>query len=291
MCIIAVKPAGVAAPSVEILTRLFNKNPDGAGIALATDKGVKIDKGIMTLNDFLTKAKKIPTDSAAIIHCRISTSGGICRELTHPFILTSDINKMRKTQALTQGEVVAHNGVFGEFGCKEANNDTTQFIINYLKPLKDLAESTGETVQADRLKPIINKLASGSRLVILDKTGRFTLYGNGWEECDGVYYSNTGYKDYYWWTSATSTTTSDYKKYTAQAERDSKILKDWGITYYDLYQVYDQDLEFKTVVDRLRKKGTNYSLAELYDMFYCGYFDYFDDPDELTPAENKKDKK
>lgn len=290
MCIIVVKPAGIAVPSVEILTRLFNKNPDGAGIALATDKGVKIDKGIMTLNDFLTKAKKIPTDCAAIIHCRISTSGGICRELTHPFILTSDINKMRKTQALTQGEVVAHNGVFSEFGSKEANNDTTQFVINYLKPLKDLAESAGETVQADRLKPIINKLASGSRLVILDKTGLFTLYGNGWEECGGVYYSNTGYKEFCWWTSATSTTTSDYKKYTAQAERDNKILKDWGVGYLDVYHAYDQDLEFKAVVDRLRAKKTQYSLTELYDMFYSGYFDYFD-PDELIQTDNKKDKK
>ena len=288
MCIIAVKPAGVAVPSVEILTRLFNKNPDGAGIALATDKGVKIDKGIMTLNDFLTKAKKIPTDSAAIIHCRISTSGGICRELTHPFILSGDINRMRKTQALTQREVVAHNGVFGEFGSKEANNDTTQFIINYLKPLKDLAESAGETVQAERLKPIINKLVSGSRLVILDKTGRFTLYGNGWEENNGVYYSNTGYKEYNYY-STTSTATGSY--YSAQAARDSKILKDWGITYFDLYQTYESDLEFKAAVDRLRKKGTHYSLAELYDMFYCGYFDYFDDPEEITPTDDKKDGK
>lgn len=288
MCIIAVKPAGVAVPSVEILTRLFNKNPDGAGIALATDKGVKIDKGIMTLNDFLTKVQKIPTDSAAIIHCRISTSGGICRELTHPFILTSDINRMRKTQALTQREVVAHNGVFSEFGNKEANNDTTQFIINYLKPLKDLAENANESVQAERLKPIINKLVSGSRLVILDKAGHFTLYGNGWEESNGVYYSNTGYKEYSYYT---TTTGNYYNNYTTQAEQDSKILKEWGITYLDLYKAYNQDLEFKEVVDRLRAKKTHYSLAQLYDMFYCGYFDYFDDPEDLTLTNRKKDDK
>ena len=195
MCIIAVKPRGVALPSIETLKRLFYKNPDGAGIAYAIDGAITLSKGYMDINEYIKAVQKIPVEASAIIHTRISTSGGINKELTHPYILTNNYKELRRTSAkLTEGFVVAHNGVFGEFGALKGANDTMQFIVNYLHPLKELKEKARASILDADIKPLINKLVSGSRLVILNTAGEFELFGNYWHEADGVYYSNEGYK-------------------------------------------------------------------------------------------------
>lgn len=195
MCIIAVKPQGVALPSVEILKRMYNKNPDGAGVAYAINGIITINKGYMNINEYIKAVQKIPINATAIIHTRISTSGGIDKELTHPYKLTNDYKELRQTHAkMADGYAVAHNGIFGEFGTMQGANDTMQFIVNYLHPLKELKDKTGGAVIDNDIKPIINKLVSGSRLVIMDVDGNYMLYGNYWHEQDGIYYSNEGYK-------------------------------------------------------------------------------------------------
>lgn len=195
MCIIAIKPKNVAIPTTEILERIFDKNPDGAGVAYTTSKGIKIIKGLMTKSEFLKVCEKIPTTATAILHARISTSGGISKELCHPYELTNDFKQLRKTNlTIANGFAVAHNGVFGEFGAMFEANDTMQFIATYLTTLKQLKEDSNGSILDDDIKPIINKLVSGSRLAILDVAGNWEKYGNNWEEYNGVYYSNSGYK-------------------------------------------------------------------------------------------------
>lgn len=196
MCIIAVKPQNVAIPSQEILERIFDKNPDGAGIAYTTNGGIKIIKGIMSKGEFLKVCQKIPTKASAIIHTRISTSGGICKELTHPYKLTNDFKELRKTNIEIKKNdfAVAHNGIFSEFGTMQNANDTMQFIATYLTPLKELKEKNGGKITDNDITPIINRLVNGSRLVIMATDGEFKTYGNGWSEQNGIYYSNEGYK-------------------------------------------------------------------------------------------------
>lgn len=197
MCIIAVKPKGVALPSTEILKRMFYKNPDGAGIAYAVDGVITINKGLMKIEDYLKAVQKIPVNATAIIHTRISTSGGINKELTHPYKLSNDFKELRKTSIKTaDGYAVAHNGVFSEFGAVANANDTMQFITTYLHPLKELKKQAGGDILDDDIKPLINKLVNGSRLVILDTNGNYKLYGHYWYEDEGIYYSNEGYKQY-----------------------------------------------------------------------------------------------
>ena len=197
MCILAIKPKGIAAPNEETLREMFERNPDGAGVSYAIDNKLTLIKGLMTFNEFKKVVEKIPVEAVALLHCRITTSGGVCKELTHPFRLCKDIKEMRKTKAIyDSGFIVAHNGIFNEFRAKELNNDTTQFVINYLSNLQDISEQAHKDILVEELEPIINKIVEGSRLAILSADGRVAKYGSGWIEDGGLYYSNSTYKPY-----------------------------------------------------------------------------------------------
>lgn len=236
MCIIAIKPKNVAMPTREILERMFDKNPDGAGVVYTTTKNtIKIVKGIMSKNEFVKTCERIPTTAVAILHTRISTSGGVSKELTHPYKLTNDFKELRKLNAeISEGYAVAHNGVFSEFGAMFEANDTMQFIATYLTALKELKENANGTILDKDIKPIINKLVSGSRLVIIDNFGNWEKYGNNWEEYNGVYYSNSGYKkqEYcsYWssreWRDYCNNNYGAYYKAEARREREREKQKE-----------------------------------------------------------------
>ena len=198
MCIIAVKPKGVEPPSKEILKTMFERNSDGAGVAYNQNNKLYIVKGLMTKDDFIQICESIPKESAVIYHARIQTSGGICKELTHPFPITNDIKKQRKTfLKIDKGEAIAHNGIFSEFEKKELNNDTTQFISNYLYSLKKMKDKIGESVLDDDLELIINKLCGCSnKIAIINEKGQIRRYGSGWIYDNGIYYSNHTYERY-----------------------------------------------------------------------------------------------
>ena len=198
MCILIVKPKDKLTPTKEILKECFTRNPDGAGFCYNKDGNIVIRKGFMNFEEFYTATQKIPTESTALIHCRIGTSGGNIPELTHPYPLTNNIKELKKTTLLLKGGddkpvyAVGHNGVF--YGLKtpypEGVNDTCVFIANLLTPLKNIAPDLLD----ESLDAIINKLVDTSRIAILDNNGRVKMYGTGWIEDDGIYYSNNTYK-------------------------------------------------------------------------------------------------
>lgn len=196
MCIIAVKPQGVETPSKEILKNMFDANPHGAGIAYNSNGKLNIIKGLMTFEEFWQACQKISKENGAIYHTRIETSGGICKELTHPFLITNDIKKQRQLHIeTTYGEAVAHNGVFGEFKFKENENDTTQFISTYLAPLQKAKWLADRNILDDDFELIINKLCdSSNKLAIINQSGQIKRYGKNWIFDNGIYYSNHTYQ-------------------------------------------------------------------------------------------------
>lgn len=231
MCIIAVKPANARTPDRGVLKTMFERNPDGAGIMYALDGVLVIKKGLMSFTEFVKAVDSIPEQAAAVIHCRITTSGGTCKELTHPFVLDADINQQRRTEYKGGGVGVAHNGVFSEFNYKPLNNDTTQFISSYLAPLKALKDRSGGSVQDADMAALINQLVSGSRLVLLDASGKINMYGSGWAQADGVWYSNTTYKPL----------TYSCNKYWNKSPAFDKFCeeyKEWGLTQEELKDLY-----------------------------------------------------
>lgn len=206
MCIAIYKKSGIKAPSNDILKRCFNKNPQGAGY-MYVDKSIDkviIRKGFMNFNEFINDYKstiKNPFDIDIVYHFRISTQGGINKELCHPFPLVDNYDDMRKLNFKADC-AIAHNGIieltseryyqgFGlQYGTRGASyNDTMTFIKDYLSLIID-----NQNWYNDKNKcKLIEKLIGNSRLAILDKTGHCELIGN-WILDDGIYYSNSCYK-------------------------------------------------------------------------------------------------
>lgn len=205
MCILIVKPSGVIAPTKDILQRCFDTNPDGAGVCFEKNGNIYIRKGLMDFESFLKEVNNIPLDSTALIHCRIGTSGGNIPELTHPYPLTNKIKDLKRTKltltpkknedgTLSKVYAVGHNGVFSGLGEKGEINDTCMFIANILTPLANQVKD----IIDPKLDSVISRLVDTSRIAIMDNTGKCRMYGYGWEEQDGIYYSNSGYKKPKW---------------------------------------------------------------------------------------------
>ena len=195
MCILAIKPKGVAPISQERLKIMYEYNPDGAGIAFARKGKIYVIKGLMTLAEFLLAAEKIKPSDTALYHARISTGGGVCAELTHPYLICDDYKSMKKLKYETTGNIFAHNGIFSEFNAKSGVNDSMQFCLNYLKPLDTLKRASGGSLLDDDLRPVLSKLCGyASRIALLDARGNYAIYGSGWEYDEGVFFSNETYK-------------------------------------------------------------------------------------------------
>ena len=248
MCIIAVKRAESAPPNETILREMFNRNADGAGIAYAKDGVLHIIKGLMQADEFIKAAQKIPQDAAAIYHCRIQTSGGVVKELTHPFLIDKDIKQQRQTRVTTnKGAALAHNGIFTQYHAKELNNDTTQFITNNIAPLAALKEQTGGSILDKDIHNIIEELTGNNKIAILTADGNIETFGSFWIEDGGIKYSNSTYKkiEYCWtYTGARNASKKSGAVYAKDFARwadnyaNAQILKKTSKAFADLCKEY-----------------------------------------------------
>lgn len=127
MCIIAL--CQTRKPSLDELKNCEKSNNHGAGIAWIKDGIVHWRKGIDDIEKHYNFIKKLPLP--ILIHFRLASSGSVCRELTHPFPIESDVPLALKGE--TKNGVIAHNGTWREF--KEY---TLAAILSNkkLKPLK-----------------------------------------------------------------------------------------------------------------------------------------------------------
>jgi hypothetical protein len=249
MCILAVKPRGIAIPSDETLRQMFRHNSDGAGISYNLNGKIILKKGLMSVDQFIKAVHSIPTTSTALIHCRITTSGGTNEHCTHPFRLCDDTKVMGRIKDCFNGYAVGHNGIFSFLDTKTrvGVNDTMIFIQNYLNPLSSVAK---DNLLDDSLEPIINKLVTGSRLAILKDDGTYKKYGDGWKYSDGIYYSNDTYMDYtgkydcnsHWWEDDEYYYTSDGWRYDKSENRwfesSKKSVEKQIIDLYNKYPDY-----------------------------------------------------
>ena len=193
MCIICVKYQGTPPPNDDILTNMFNNNPNGAGLMYwkPGDKYIHALKGITKLSDWLATCDLIKKEYNAVYHCRITTQAP-STEYTHPFPVTSDKNAL-KWKAWKGTEGVAHNGVIpltSSYNWSANESDTALFIRNYWRKLfPDASAYTDET----RLELLGE--ATNSRWAIMTP-GRIYTAGDGWtkDKRTGLYFSNKTYE-------------------------------------------------------------------------------------------------
>jgi len=201
MCIIAAKPAGIPMPNEDTLRNMWEANPDGAGFmypsSVVGKKGkskaaVQIEKGFMTWDAFKAALDKLAAtrDLSAtplVLHFRITTHGGTCPELTHPFPVTSSRGVLRKLRS-TSPVGIAHNGIIHSVTAGKDMSDTSEYVASQLAPLHSALPRFWESPPA--LELIRN--AIGSKMAILSADGKITTIGDFIED-GGILYSNSSY--------------------------------------------------------------------------------------------------
>ena len=136
MCVIAIKPIGSINFDEATLHNCWQANDDGAGFAWY-DEDVdmwRVEKGFMEWKKFWKKYDAMQFDEKdyVVCHFRIGTSGLKDGGNTHPFQITTDLEKMREVSGVYTG-IAFHNGVVGR---GEGNySDSMLHIRDWLVPL------------------------------------------------------------------------------------------------------------------------------------------------------------
>lgn len=208
MCIAIACPKGIAIPDEKILKNCFENNPDGAGFAYNLNGRVVIKKGFMKEKDFIQAIQEHDkrynlTRRGVLIHTRITTQGGTNQAMTHPFPIVGDEGALKKIEYVSDYAII-HNGIISlctgyEYKKESSMSDTALFVRDYLTRI-----STNENWFNNKANmELIEKLID-SKMAILNADGDI-LMTSGFTLDEGIYYSNTSYKDNYFRKSYTNT--------------------------------------------------------------------------------------
>ena len=255
MCIIAIKNKNQKMISEEILQRCWDTNSHGGGYMYFDEeiKKVIILKGFMTFKGFMGSIKenyKKLENSNSVFHFRISTSGGINQELTHPYPLNGNL----KALELQTDVGMAHNGMIN-IDVENGYNDTQTYIK---KNLINKYQKDKYFYQDKKEKDIIKSEIGYSRIVFLNENG-FHLVGN-WITDDYIY-SNSDYKDLdydYYYHKYYETGTQNDKKYTHKQAlkiiRKAEALNNFNLDcYIDLENIIKQFNNNKKIINRAER--------------------------------------
>lgn len=218
MCILICKEKNVELPSKKRLEICFENNSDGCGFMFTRNNKLIIEKGFMDFDNFYKRLMEVDKElnlyeQNVILHFRISTSGKICGNLTHGYVVTDDYNKMKETYVeLEEGIAMSHNGILPskyipskEIQNKHNINDTMKFIHDVVYPLYKLDKYS---VFKPFYQELLAKEIGTNKIAFLNANGEMTKIGNFILGDDGVYYSNDTYQEMWWSSYSTSSTVS-----------------------------------------------------------------------------------
>ena len=251
MCVAIYKPQNVDFPSWRKLEKCFRKNPDGAGFMWIENGAVHVRKGFMKWEDFKKALKPYKNDARYTkidfgIHFRISTQGGVNTGCTHPFPLTTDIKTLQATTS--EAEVACiHNGIIPlttTYTSKSKLSDTMLFVKDYMTAIAPTPSSYRNPYIIDVIEEVIN-----SKMLIFCNDGTVQEIGRGWENIEGVHYSNTYWMDTPRQIKHTTTSTTSRKQFTPDYYNGWE--EDWySTTKTNKYKVTD-NLEENTCLFEL----------------------------------------
>jgi hypothetical protein len=189
MCII-ISNWGAKTIEEDILKNSWYNNDDGAGIVYLNHDRLFVQKGIMTFQDFLDVYDKVRM-FPHVIHFRIGTSGMDARGCTHPFPITKNHNVLNTCSYSTNGIVLAHNGILGQG--EGVLSDTQVFVRDFMYPL---CKVVGDKIMSNNkyVKDLIESQLKGtSRIILVHPKFGARIFGKGWIEEDGIFYSNRSF--------------------------------------------------------------------------------------------------
>ena len=187
MCVIAVSKKGIRQPTVSELRDMWKTNPHGAGYMFAKNGRVEIHKGFLYWEDFIrsVRSEKFTVSDSVIYHFRISTQGGICEEMTHPFPIVNNLRLMKALDVYCDIGV-AHNGIIPLTTSVQEKefSDTALFVSNYLSFLvRSPSDMENPSVQE-----MIKELGH-SKFALMDFFGNVVTIGQFYNQ-DGLLVSN-----------------------------------------------------------------------------------------------------
>jgi predicted glutamine amidotransferase len=184
MCVAIYKPKGIKSPSLDILKKCWDANPDGAGLAWRTSGKypMHIEKGFMYWKDFesyWTSLNLASYDDDLFIHFRITTHGGTCPSNTHPFPI-ADNDALLGSCSVSTKYVMMHNGVLPIQPDNKRISDTMMLS-------KLIARGKFES----NIKAITELLDGfiGTNKIAFMTADEVYLIG-AWKDVDGVKFSN-----------------------------------------------------------------------------------------------------
>lgn len=190
MCVIVIVSKDADRPSEDMVEQMWQKNPDGGGIAYREGRGaerhVVWEKGLMGKETGLLRMKEliktVPTPYVA--HFRIASRGGVRSELTHPFPVEKDTSLA--LTGTTRGEVLFHNGDWKEW---EDWSRSAAVQSNTRIPTGKWSDTRGMAWLCSIYGLGFMEFLSGQKGVAFGpKT--LEVFGNGWKIIDNVYCSN-----------------------------------------------------------------------------------------------------
>lgn len=178
MCVILTAKSGQLVSSSDIRD-MVAANEDGTGVAWVEGGKVRVKRWLMADASEVAafwadiEARGLPR----MLHARLATHGGVCKELVHPF-------------RLSDGSVLAHNGIITGVHPGKGESDTSAFVRMYVEPL--IVELGADWLRPAVLKALGACIGSYNKLAILTPGGDIRLVnpGSGHWEPSGVWVSN-----------------------------------------------------------------------------------------------------
>ena len=186
MCVIAVAERQLTDDEI---TRMFVRNPHGAGYMFARGGKVHIRKGFMTPAELIESVRSEGITSERVVyHFRFSTQAGVKRSMCHPFPLSRTLKHQELLNVGCQIGV-AHNGVIPCTSDPQENrySDTALFVSQVMSWIIRKPEQIHDRSKLDKITEIAGKY---NKFAIMDGSGSVELIGD-FTEVDGILVSNT----------------------------------------------------------------------------------------------------
>lgn len=167
-------------PSVEMIDKAFQKNPVGAGISWREKEFVRWKKGL-EIGELQDLVAKVPLPFIA--HCRIDTTGGTSKELTHPFAVNQQSPLILNGR--TKGYMMFHNGTWHPWKDK---------LLEVA--IKSNVKLPGGRWSDSRAMAFVASIYGISALELIDEKAAvlsptdLQAYGNGWSKVNDIWVSN-----------------------------------------------------------------------------------------------------
>lgn len=220
MCLVSGCPKGTLKKGDKVINFIkegFGSNRDGSGYMFKRngEHTITIKKGffhdVSKLIDSILK-EELTEDDELVIHHRIGTSGLVTNENCHPFVISKEHEECSATHIVTDKPCLAHNGYIRNVTKFMAINpdfsDTYAFAryIMTINEFQDLLYS-----DKDMFLNYVEEWAGRTKVAFLHPNHDMVKIGE-FNEDEGYFHSNIGYKTYTYDKGGSSTTNSRYSR-------------------------------------------------------------------------------